>query len=486
MNDETDKKKDVLRVLDVQGKMLDRELEKANTVAENADGAIGDAEALSGKLGKPLPERSRYEPPLPIEPPQLRPWEEIVHGARLEQPGELTFADIEMEAATSHLSSWNSEFAALHKLTRYDLAVALAAGIFAGLADIFLVQVPKHPAFLGGPAAEGGWLSNIIKERFNKLLPEDTVHWLEREYRVPYDASTSSGLAVPIRGLGPRTHRMQSLGHDPFLGWLFGVRDVLMGKFTAIGSDGQIVIQSIPGWEPAEFGVGLFIKIVEAFKLVAGHLLSDVVTPAGLPPPLFGLAQFFQQETIGDHSIADIARAMYRSGYDFRHFLAGGVTVAIIEVFVRTAWTVRELSEGKKLMDALPIVGPRLRSGLFLSHSVAAAVNAGKVAVTQNPLSLNWAQWLAFFRYLLPQMHWLLVGRERARDIFVQKKLDDCWKQLDDELAVTWSKVFGSAAASSALLLRTPAQWSAPGTASPSPGEIHSAASAGTASSTTP
>lgn len=25
------------------------------------------------------------------------------------------------------------------------------------------------------------------------------------------------------------------------------------------------------------------------------------------------------------------------------------------------------------------------------------AMNAGKVTVTQNPLSVNWAQWLAFF-----------------------------------------------------------------------------------------
>jgi hypothetical protein len=72
-------------------------------------------------------------------------------------------------------------------------------------------------------------------------------------------------------------------------------------------------------------------------------------TKAGLPPPLFGLLQFVQRGGIGDHSVADIARAMYRSGYDFRHFLAGGASVAIIEVFVRTAWTVRELSEGKKL-----------------------------------------------------------------------------------------------------------------------------------------
>jgi hypothetical protein len=136
---------------------------------------------------------------------------------------------------------------------------------------------------------------------------------------------------------------------------------------------------------------------------------------------------FVQRGGIGDHSVADIARAMYRSGYDFRHFLAGGASVAIIEVFVRTAWTVRELSEGKKLTEALPVASPRLRSG------------------PKNPLSINWAQWMAFFRYLIPQMHWLLIARENTRAVFVQEKLDESWKQLDAELAITWSNIFGSA-----------------------------------------
>jgi hypothetical protein len=65
------------------------------------------------------------------------------------------------------------------------------------------------------------------------------------------------------------------------------------------------------------------------------------------------------------------------------------------------------------------------------------AVNAGKVAITQNPLSINWAQWMAFFRYLIPQMHWMFIARENTRAVFVQEKLDESWKQLDAELAIT-------------------------------------------------
>jgi hypothetical protein len=81
MND--DAAKDVIRVLAAQGVLLNSNLEKANTAASKAERAISDAEALLGKLGKPLPERSRSElTPFPAEPPRLRSWAEIVDEAR--------------------------------------------------------------------------------------------------------------------------------------------------------------------------------------------------------------------------------------------------------------------------------------------------------------------------------------------------------------------------------------------------------------------
>lgn len=380
--------------------------------------------------------------------PRLRTWEEIVNEARALKPNDFSIEDIlepqDISVMNNRLAGWNAEFVGLHQMTGYDYVVAGAAGTLAALADIFLVQIPKHPRFLGGPAAEGGWLSNIVKEQFGELLPKETIQQLEKNYAAPYDPSTNFNLNASVEGLGPRTHRMQSIGHDPLLGWIFGMRDILAGEFTAIGSDGRIVIQSIPGWEAEEFGVGLVVEIAQALRTVGGHLLSDVATAAGLPPPLFGLLQFLQQEPVSGHSISDLARAMYRSGYDLRHFLAGGVSVAIIEVIVRLAWTVRELGEGKTLLEATPIVGPRLRTNLLIAHTVAAAANAGKIYFTANPLSLNWAQWLALFRYLLPQAHWLLVGQENARADFVKNKLNDSWKQLDDDFADIWSTVFAS------------------------------------------
>jgi hypothetical protein len=139
----------------------------------------------------------------------------------------------------------------------------------------------------------------------------------------------------------------------------------------------------------------------------------------------------------------NLARAMYRSGYDFRHFLAGGLCVGLAEVIVRLAWIARELGEGNTLAGAMPVASkPRLRSGLLLAHGVGAAVNAGKIAITQNPLALNWAQWLALFRYLLPQMHWLLVEKQGQREAFVQRQLDMSWAEFSTELSETWRMTF--------------------------------------------
>lgn len=309
------------------------------------------------------------------------------------------------------------------------------------------MKVPARVGFLGGAPTEGGWLSNVMKDGFSKLLPPDKIRELEKAYPVPYDASTSRGLAEAVKGLGARSHRLQSLGHDPLLGWIFGVRDILAHGFTAIGSDGRWVFQSVGGAGLPDGGVGLLTQVIDAFTRVGGHMFSDVATPGGLPPPLFGLLQMIQVGDIGDRgrSVAELSRIMYRGGFDFRHFLAGGVGVALTEAIVRLAWMAGELIDGKSLGEALPIGRkPRLQTSLFLAHSVAAAVNAGKVAITKDPFSVNWAQWLFFFRYLLPQAHWCLIGKETARSQFVSGKIDDDFLNLQSQMAETWRLSFGA------------------------------------------
>jgi hypothetical protein len=434
---------DVLRVLAVQGEAARKARDGAICAGTTAESAIAKAEATLRARGIALPERSHTIAMPTLRVPELRPWEVLVAEAKLARQGDISFCDVllpeENAEVKAKLDGWGAEFADLHRLTAYDYAVAGAAGVLAGLVDVFLVQVPKHPGFLGGEGSDGGWLSNLVKGGFGKILPQDKINALEKSYGVPYDVSRNGILGEAIKGFGPRTHRLHSLGHDPILGWIFGVWDILRGTLTAIGGDGRILIQQIPGMEPVQIGWDIFARIVDALKNVAGHMISDVATPAGLPPPLFALLQFLQFGDIKGRTIADLSRAMYRSGYDFRHFFAGGVCVALIEVIVRVAWFARELHDGKSLMEALPVGNkPRLQTGLFLAHATAAAVNAGKVAITNNPLSVSWAQWLAFFRYLLPQAHWVLAGQENARHQFVQGKIDENWRQIAEAFAADY------------------------------------------------
>ena len=434
-----DNERDLLRVLSVQGDTASRALYAASQSESLADSATEKAERVLRKRGTPLPKRSRAPSPNALHVPALRSWEELLAEAETAHPGDMSLDNIlsaeEIAAVNARLDGWEREFSNLHRLTAYDYAVAGTAGILAGLADVFLVKVPAHEGFLGSQGSEGGWLSNQVKALFGELLSEERIAELEQLYKVPYDVSTNAGLGVKIPNLGPRTHRLHSLGHDPILGWIFGVWDIFNGSITTIGGDGRLITQAAKGHVPIEVGWDVFQRLVDALKTVGGHMASDVATKSGLPPPLFVLLQFLQFGDFKGKTIAELSRAMYRSGYDFRHFLAGGVCVALIEVIVRTAWFARERHEGKSFKEAMPVGNiPRLQSSLFLAHTTATAVNAGKVSISRDPLSVSWAQWLAFFRYLLPHAHWILVGKASARDRFIKGKLNDGWSELNQRL----------------------------------------------------
>lgn len=441
---------DVLRTLLHQQQRAEILGDTQREHARAADDAISTTEALLRARCVALPQRrgGADRPVASTSLPQLRPWNEILEDARSATPGVISIADLltaeEIRSVVCEHRELEEEFSALNELDSFDWVVGGVAGVLAALVDIFLVQVPRHPGFLGGKASEGGWLSNLMREKVAQLLPADKIRTLEKEYRVSYDPSTSAGLGRPVPGMGPGTHRFQSPGHDPILGWIFGVRDLLTGEFSAIGKDGSWVVQATT--DPFMAGEHLFVRLFEALRVVGAHLLSDVATPRGLPAPLMPLLLFLQQGHIGKqgYTVGEVARQMYRTGYDFRHFLASSVPVLLVEGIVRIAFFARSIHSGASLAEAVPLAHtPRLRAQLLLAHSVATAANAGKVYVTSNPLAVNWPQWLAFFRYLVPQLHWLLIGAERERERFVQARIDEGWKSIETENALLWRKVFG-------------------------------------------
>ncbi|HEU5075214.1 MAG TPA: hypothetical protein VFU02_13585 [Polyangiaceae bacterium] len=410
------------------------------------DETIRDAEQFLTTRGIELPSAVSVQHQR-VAAPVLRPWSEILAAANETAPETVRLDDLltreQIDGIVRKHRELEIEFYALHTLDEYDWGVAGTAGVLAALVDIFLVKVPRHPGFLGGPASDGGWLSNLVKDAFGKVLPQEKIRALERLYPVCFDASTSRKLPVEISGLGPSTHRFQSLGHDPVLAWIFGARDLLNGEFTAIDKNGQLVVQRLA--DPVVVGESLFFRVFEALQCLAGHLLSDVATSRGLPAPLTPMLTFLQVGSIGKqgYTVGEVARQMYRMGYDFRHFLASSVPTIMVEVIVRIAFFARRINDGAELSEAIPTADhPKLRTQLFLAHSIVTAANAGRVCFTKNPLALNWSQWLAFFRYLGPQLHWLLAEAEQQRAEGIRQHIQTNWHVIDGNFATLWRNTF--------------------------------------------
>ncbi|MBQ7252574.1 MAG: hypothetical protein IJS32_08245 [Kiritimatiellae bacterium] len=419
------------------------EMAAANAKAEEA---IADSLTLLERMGCPLPELPAAPAPESTEKREgrMRSWEEIAAEAEVAVGEEVSVADLldEEEVAASNrvIEAIRKKYDLGHRLDGWDWGIAGIAGVASALIDIFLVQIPSGKGALGAAKHPGGWLSDKSKEMLEALSKKRGWDKLADKAHVPYDSAHSADLAQRVAGLGPRTHRFQSLGHDPVLGFVFGVKDILQGKFTAIDRFGKLVVQEIPD---ADTGMGVF----GAIALQIRHLLSDVGTPGGLPAPFMPLLQFLQVGNINGHTIGELSRTMYANGYDFGHFLAMSVPVMVIEVLVRVAYFVKRMCEGHSFAESLPFDfpsrkrQPKLQTMLFTAHTIATAANAGKLLITKNPMGLNLAQWQWYGKVAYSQLHWVLFTKEAERLALVQESIDADWQTINDELSKGWTFV---------------------------------------------
>ncbi|UDV24984.1 hypothetical protein LJU42_25310 (plasmid) [Citrobacter freundii] len=107
------------------------------------------------------------------------------------------------------------------------------------------------------------------------------------------DSSISSDLVGAAGGvLSPTNHRLRALSHDPVLGIIFGIKDMLNGTCTVV-QNGQIVVY------PSSKGVTDETNIFRLIARMFGHLASDVNAPSakgnrgmGLPAPFMGLTSY--------------------------------------------------------------------------------------------------------------------------------------------------------------------------------------------------
>lgn len=374
----------------------------------------------------------------------VRPWNEILEEADKFVVGECEiesiFTEEELQQNKEAIRLINEEFNQIHHLDKVDVAIGALAGMVGAAVDILMVGIPeKTPEGL-----KAGPLSNYIRDYFDRKFPEEEMQKLanSKESKVPFDAQDNRHTTIRVEGLSAYYHRLLQLGHDPVLGFVFGVADILTGRMTTIDKTGKVVSQVMENYADR--------KETEIFRALAkqiAHFKSDVTTSMGLPAPFMSMFNLLQFGNIGeyDQTIAEIVQGMYYEGYDFIHFCSMSVPAMLVEVIVRIGYAFKRINEGHTIKDSIPVSlnrekHPKLATMLFLWHSAATAVNAGKVAFTENPMAINYAQWIAFTKYSYSQLKWVIIEKPAMKDAYVTGKIYEELKEVFDEVDNTFEE----------------------------------------------
>lgn len=398
--------------------------------ASDLDASISASEELLRGLGYTTDGIPKYVPQSKDGEIMVLPsWErlcaeaEMVVGTDCEL--EELFTPEELCSNEQAIRLFNEDYNVLHRLDRYDVAISAAAGLLGAAVDILLVGIPKA----GPEGLEAGPLSDFIRKKFDERFPTDEMEKLanSKVSKVPYDAQDNRNTAEYVDGLSAYYHRLLSLGHDPLLGLIFGVSDILTGRMTTIDKTGKITSQVMENYADR--------KESSIFAAIAKHIIhfkSDITTSMGLPAPLMGLFNLLQFGSIGEEeqTIAEIVQGMYYEGYDFIHFCTLSIPVMIVEVVTRVGYAIKRIKEGHTIKESLPLSlnrekHPKLSTMLFIGHSAATALNAGKIYFAKNPMAISYPQWLAFAKYSYKQLKWVLINKPEAREAFVLGKINE-------------------------------------------------------------
>ena len=446
--------KDILKVIKTEIEYA-QETPSLKPVTETLDANISDSEALLKSIGygEKLQKISMSPATQESKTVVVRSFEELLKNANDKYPEDICFEYIftkeELLANTEVIARLNDEFNTIHKLDEIDVLIPAIAGVLSGTIDCILGGFVKS----NGNRMVPGSMTEFVNNLFNKALPVDKIEKLESLAKVPYDAlnyNNKGNVIVQeiVDGLSPMFHHNVALGHDPILGFIFGVLDMMRGSVTTLDFNGEFLIQFADGYSDRK-AQNLFQAIATVFL----HLLSDVNGSSsaknggmGLPVPFMALFNKMQFGKIGDNeTIAELVKSMFYQGYDFRHFCAMSLPVMINEVVVRVAYFAKRLNEGYSFAESVPIGSdhtrkPKLGTMLFIAHSASTAINAGKVAFTQNPLNINYPQWLSFARLSIKQLKWSLVEKPTLRDEYVMGILNGEWTALTENIDNLWSE----------------------------------------------
>lgn len=402
------------------------------------DDEIRRSEVLLKSLGYDLPSKNEVANKRNNEVIVVPNWDELCAEANQYITGKCDiralFTEDELRQNEEAIRLLNRDFKQIYHMDKVDYAISILAGLVGSAVDILLVGIPKKTP----DGLKAGPLSDFVRDYFDKKYPEEEMQKLANSKisKVPFDAQDNRHTRIYVEGLSAYYHRLLQLGHDPVLGFIFGVSDILNGTMTTIDKNGKVVCQVMENYADRRES-DIFLALAKQII----HFKSDITTSMGLPAPFMSLLNLLQFGKIGDYdqTIAEIVQGMYYEGYDFIHFCSMSVPVMLIEVITRMGYALKRINEGHSVKDSIPVslkreTHPKLATMLFISHSLATAANAGKVYFSKNPMSINYPQWLAFAKYVYSQMKWVLLEKPKMRADYVSGKIYNEMQEVFDQV----------------------------------------------------
>lgn len=227
--------KEELRINNVL-KYQSEQLEQIKTPDMNdVEARIVESEELLRRLGygdDVLKIKNAPVSPVPKKVVVVPTWDELCAEAEKmvgdQNELESIFTEDELQANEEAVRVLNAEFNSLHKLDKLDIGISAVAAIVGAAVDILLVGIPQK----GAGGLQAGPLSDFIRNKFDEKFPSDEMEKLanSKVSKVPYDAQDNRNTTVYVDGLSGYYHRLLSLGHDPLLGFIFGVFDILVSS----------------------------------------------------------------------------------------------------------------------------------------------------------------------------------------------------------------------------------------------------------------
>ncbi len=324
------------------------------------------------------------------------------------------------------------------------MAISSIAGIIASAIDIFLVGIPQKTNL----GLKAGTLSNYIRKYLDEIVPKDdlnnlfkSIHDTVSESDVGTNegaslgenlssASESSNISSSFENTSFSSvttfyQRLYKVAKAPIIGIVSGICDAISGKMSAMEKYGN-VFDVLTNTEKLTPDSDLFKEIA----LQLSSFNADEFSVSRLPAPFMEVFNLLHIGNIGEQklTIAEIVQEMYQEGYDLSHYCAMSIPTLMIEVMVRTCYTIKRLKEGQSLKKALAFSTDRrknhkLATMLFLAHSVATASNIGKITFTNNPLAINYTEMLAFAKYSYCEFRWWLVEKNKYQMEFIDIKI---------------------------------------------------------------